>query len=251
MKGWLSILLAAGLLTACSAADESKPVEETTEEVETKELTAEEKMIQDLPEKAEASEWSLLLVNPDQALPADFSVALETVDNEQRIDERIVKAWTDWRDAASQAGHSLFLASAYRDIDRQKNNFNQRIADYMAEGLTENKAREKAKEYLTEPGHSEHHTGLALDIVDEEWIVAGNGLDPAYEEEESQKWLTQTMTDYGFILRYPKGKEAITQIEYEPWHFRYVGVDHAKFMEAHDLTLEEYHDLLKQAEQSD
>lgn len=260
MKKMIALLLGTMLLTACSStSDETQPTSESaddaTEETvtaETKpaELSATEKLIQQLPENASVADWNLILVNPEQALPEDFDVELAEVDNEQRIDSRIVENWENLRTAANQAGHRLFLASAYRDIARQEANFNRRVNGYIEEGLTEEEAREKAKEYLTEPGHSEHHTGLALDIVDEEWIVAGNGLEPEYEGEASQQWLVENMTDYGFVLRYPEGKETITQIEYEPWHFRYVGPEHAAFMVEHDLTLEEYVDLLNQAENS-
>src|SRR5699024_1120015 len=111
-------------------------------------------------------------------------------------------------------------------------------------GMSEEEANKKAKEYLTEPGHSEHHTGLALDIVDEAWIVAGNDLEPEYAEEPSQHWLEETMTNNGFILRYPEGKEEVTGILYEPWHFRYVGVENAKFIVENKLALEEFVELL-------
>ena len=212
-------------------------------------LSREEKLLKELPEGVSYEDWNLILVNPFQALPDDFEVELVEVDNEQSIDNRISESWTSWKEAALQDGHRLFFASGHRDVDRQEINFNRSIQEYMDEGMTEEEAIEKSKEYLTEPGHSEHHTGLALDIVDEEWIVSGQDLDPEYEGEESQKWLVSTMSDYGFILRYPKGKEEITGINYEPWHFRYVGIDNAKFIEKNGLTLEEYVELLIMAEQ--
>lgn len=241
------LLFITPFIMACSTGETEKvAVEEKIEESDPveEELTEEEQLIQELPEGVSQEDWNLILVNPMKALPEDFDIELAEVDNEQRIDGRIVDAWTSWKDAALAEGHRLFFASGYRDVERQRTNFNRSIQQYMDEGMTEAKAIEKSKEYLTEPGHSEHHTGLALDIVDEEWIVSGRGLEPEYENEESQKWLVSTMSDYGFILRYPEGKEDITAIQYEPWHFRYVGVEHAKFMEANDLTLEEYHELL-------
>ena len=248
MKKRLLIFLTLPLLWSCSMGEEpavERNEEKQEEKIEEVELTEEEKMIEKLPDSSTLEDWNLVLVNPDQGLADNFEVNLEEVDNEQRIDERVVESWTEWREAASEAGHALFLASAYRDVERQRNNFNRKVNLYLEDGLSEEEAREKAKEYLTEPGHSEHHTGLALDIVDEEWIVAGNGLDTEYENEASQNWLIDTMADYGFILRYPKGKEAITKIEYEPWHFRYVGEENAAFIVEHDLALEEYIDLLK------
>ncbi len=241
-----AVMLFVTLLTACSF-DESTE-EEVTDPVEETDVI-ENKLVQEIPADANLNDWNLLLVNPEQALPENFDVELVEVDNEQRIDYRISDAWFSWKEAALQEGHRLFFASGYRDVARQEVNFNATVNEHMAEGMTEEEAIEKAKEYLTEPGHSEHHTGLALDIVDEEWIVAGNGLDEEYENEASQNWLISSMTDYGFVLRYPKGKEEITGIQYEPWHFRYVGVDNAKFMEENDLVLEEYVELLMEASQ--
>lgn len=246
------VLLMSFFLASCSTG-ENQDIEmnETVEEsgLVDEELSEEELLISELPEVVSHEDWNLILVNPDQALPADFDIELVEVDNEQKIDSRIVEAWTSWKEAALQAGHRLFFASGHRDVSRQESNFNRTVQEHMAEGMTEEEAIEKAKEYLTEPGHSEHHTGLALDIVDEEWIVSGQGLEPEYDQEASQQWLVSTMADYGFILRYPEGKEEITGINYESWHFRYVGVESAKFMEENDLTLEEYVELLKKAGQ--
>lgn len=236
------------MIVGCSSegsfSDQLNPKIEDASEIGS---SGEEELLPNLPDNVSHEDWNLLLVNPDQALPADFDVELSDVDNEQQIDWRIVDAWENWRAAALEEGHRLFLASAFRSVERQADNYQQTLQEYIEAGLSEIEAVEKTKEYLTEPGHSEHHTGLALDIVDEEWIVAGHGLEPEYAEEKSQKWLISTMSDYGFILRYPEGKERMTGIQYEPWHFRYVGVENAKYIEEHNLTLEEYIILLKEA----
>lgn len=243
------------LLSACSVIDnqssEQEPenideqVEtEPEEEEQSEELSFEEKMLEELPETASLDDWNLILVGPWNELPEEFNPELVEVDNQQRIDARIEEAWNNWYQAALEAGHRLFFASGYRSIELQETNFNQTVQENLNAGMSEEEAIESAKEYLTEPGYSEHHTGLALDIVDEEWIVAGKGLIPEYETQASQQWLVDTMTDYGFILRYPEGKEEITGILYEPWHFRYVGLENAQFMVEHELVLEEYLDLL-------
>lgn len=165
--------------------------------------------------------------------------------NEQQIDSRIIQAWEEWYKAALDAGHQLFFASGHRTVERQSSNFNRTYNNYLSEGYSEEEALLKTKEYLTEPGHSEHHTGLAFDLLDQQWVASGRTLEPDYDSQASQQWLVDTMSDYGFILRYPKGKEEITGIQYESWHFRYVGVEHAHFMELHDLVLEEYIELVK------
>lgn len=223
---------------------ESEITEESTSEEVLEEPTQEELMIEKLPESASTEDWNLILVGPFDALPEGYNPELVEVFNQERVDVRVEDAWNNWYQAGLDAGHRLFFASGYRSIDLQRNNFNREIQMNMDTGMSEEEAITKAKEFLTEPGHSEHHTGLALDIVDEEWIFSGNDLEPEYETQASQHWLASTMDDYGFILRYPEGKEEITGILYEPWHFRYVGVENAKFIVEHELALEEYLELL-------
>jgi len=246
------------LLSACASTENQSedsntngadaPSENVQEESE--ELTEEEQMLNDLPNNAHTDDWNLILVNPWESLPDGYNPELVEAHNQQYIDVRIEEAWNQWYEAALVADHRLFFASGYRSVERQENNFNNQLNDYLNEGLSEAEATERTKEFLTEPGHSEHHTGLALDIVDEEWIAAGNGLEQAYETQASQQWLVDTMTEYGFILRYPEGKEEVTGIQYEPWHFRYVGQDNAEFIEEHQLALEEYIELLNMREES-
>lgn len=240
------------LLSACSVI-EDQPLEQETENVEEQteteaeeqeEVSWEEQMVEKLPETASLDDWNLVLVGPWNELSKDFKPELVEVNNQQEIDARIESAWDAWYQAALEAGHRLFFASGYRSIELQEINFDSTVQQNINAGMSEEEAIEKAKEYLTVPGHSEHHTGLALDIVDEEWIVEGNGLDPEYETQASQQWLVDTMTDFGFILRYPENKEEVTGILYEPWHFRYVGKENAKFIVDHELALEEYIDLL-------
>ena len=245
------------ILSACSTSDSTveesstKSNEEETESVEQETETdpEEQKLLDNLPAEADLEDWNLILVNPWEALPANFEPELVEVDNEQEIDARIEDNWKDLKEAASEAGYNLFLASGYRSVERQESNFNQTIQENMDEGLTEEEATEKAKEYLTEPGYSEHHTGLALDIVGDEWIMEGNGLVPEYDTQDSQEWLMEHMTDYGFILRYPENKEDLTGILYESWHFRYVGKENAEFITENDLALEEYIELLEKQEE--
>lgn len=123
--------------------------------------------------------------------------------------------------------------SGYRDIKYQ-----QEVMDYYIklEGL------EKAKERVAIPGSSEHHTGLAIDIA-----IFDNGkyIDEVTGEELPIKFLHDNCYKYGFILRYPKGKEKITGYRNEPWHFRYVGKDLAEYLYDNNLTLEEYHQRRK------
>lgn len=242
-------------LTACGQVDELLNKDETekidqvvsqpTVDSKTEMLTAQEKLALELPANADLEDWNLILVNPWEALPSEFDPNLVVAMNEQQIDSRIIQAWEEWYKAALDAGHQLFFASGHRTVERQSSNFNRTYNNYLSEGYSEEEALLKTKEYLTEPGHSEHHTGLAFDLLDQQWVASGRTLEPDYDSQASQQWLVDTMSDYGFILRYPKGKEEITGIQYESWHFRYVGEEHARFMELHDLVLEEYIELIK------
>ena len=95
---------------------------------------------------------------------------------------------------------------------------------------------EKAKKWIAEPGTSEHHTGLAMDIIDLDYQI----LDEKQAQTDTQQWLMEHCWEYGFILRYPEEKKEITHIDSESWHYRYVGKEHAKKMHDAGLCLEEY-----------
>lgn len=236
----ISLLLTLSACAAPVADDTSSQTTETTTSMKDEHQL----LLESLPKDSSATDWNLILVNPDKALAEDFEVDLRQVDNGQEVDARIVDAWESLRTDAEAAGYQLFFASGYRSVELQEANFDATYQSYIDQGLSEDEAMARCLEYLTVPGHSEHHTGLALDVVDGPWINAGNGLDEAYAGEASYKWMGQHMADYGFILRYPENKEDITQILFEPWHIRYVGVENAHFMNTHDLSLEEYVALL-------
>lgn len=207
------------------------------------------KVNDELPDVS-SKDWSLTLVGPDNPLEKDISSdQLSYVPNtNMQLDKRAIDSYQEFSKAASQAGYPLVIISAYRSISDQKQVFDGRVAQYMSQGMDEEQAQDKTKETSTEPGHSEHHTGLALDIVDESWQqnYTQTVLEEDFGQEDSAKWLAEHASDYGFILRYPEGKEEITKINYEPWHFRYVGKENAKYMEKHELTLEKYIDQLNE-----
>jgi len=123
-------------------------------------------------------------------------------------------------------------------MDRQIYLFNRKINLYMGQGMSYMDAYKKTAEYVTVPGASEHQIGLALDITSDTYYT----LDEGFEDTAEGKWLAEHSHEYGFILRYPKGKEYVTSIGYEPWHFRYVGVEAATVIKENDLTLEEFWD---------
>jgi D-alanyl-D-alanine carboxypeptidase len=111
-----------------------------------------------------------------------------------------------------------------------------------AEGLSQEEATTKAYETVHPAGCSEHETGLALDLTASDTYT----LDEYVAEDATNQWLMDNCYQYGFILRYPTDKVAYTGIDYEPWHFRYVGVEAATFMHDNNLCLEEFYNLLGQ-----
>lgn len=134
--------------------------------------------------------------------------------------------------AASNDGLNLAAVSGYRSYDRQKNIYEQNIA---VRGEAETNL------YSAPPGASEHQTGLAMDISTPS---IASSLTTEFENTPEGMWLRENAPNYGFILRYPAGKEHITGYAYEPWHFRYVGIPLAMYLKNQGLTLEEYYERL-------
>lgn len=183
----------------------------------------------DLVLEEQSSDWRLLLVNPKNPVPEGYTVNVIAYDD-VRMDERIYDAYKEMQRDAHENGYTLWISSAYRSVEKQWDLLNAEVSRHMREdSLSEEDALKKALQTMTIPGYSEHNTGLALDL---------NGVTTI--EDEEYEWLCQHAADYGFILRYPQGKEEITGIQFEAWHFRYVGKEHAQYMVQHDMCLEEY-----------
>ena len=181
-------------------------------------------------------DWRLMLVNKQNPVPDDFDVKLSGINESLYADERIIDDIYRMVDAAADDGVDLMICSAYRSYERQRNLFNNKINHLMADGMTYLEAYKVGSMNVTVPGTSEHHLGLALDILTGSYTA----MDDGFGETNAGKWLAENAPDYGFILRYPKGKEEITGIVYEPWHFRYVGTKYAKDITKRGVCLEEY-----------
>ena len=197
--------------------------------------------ITELPEKTipENLPWYLTLVNFEHPLDEKFKPSeLSEVDNGYIADKRIADATKKMiADARSKDNVRIIALSAYRDYDYQMELFENKVIRLQQEkGYSVEKARAEAKTVVAYPGTSEHQLGLALDLVDARHVK----LDESQENTAAYKWLYEHCHEYGFIVRYPNGKTDITGIIYEPWHFRYVGVEAAKFIMENNITLEEY-----------
>ena len=135
------------------------------------------------------------------------------------------------------------ICSAYRTIEKSAELYQRKVQQYLNAGYSQAKAESEAAKWVAPPGTSEHHTGLAMDIVSSDYWGQYSDLEHDYEKFDSFKWMYEHCAEYGFILRYPKDKQDITGITYEPWHYRYVGVEVATYIMENGLCLEEYLDL--------
>lgn len=181
--------------------------------------------------------WNLLLVNQKYILPEDYTVqTAEIKGGGQSLDYRVVPHYNKMVAAAEADGISLIPVSGYRTLSRQKNNFNRKIDYYSSLGYSKAEATRLAAKIVLMPGTSEHNAGLAMDFG-----TNGNyTLDENFANTDAFRWLSENAADYGFILRYEDDTQDITMVTYEPWHWRYVGVDVAKEIKAQGVTLEEY-----------
>ena len=206
--------------------------EETARQADTEPITDTETLAFD------SSDWRLTLINKQHPIPDEYDFKLGTFTSGMRCDERVIEDLLLMMQAAKRDGLNLVVRSPYRTSDHQEDNFNGRIKSYMKQGLSYMEAYKVTSRVITVPVCSEHEVGLALDITSDSYIPLLQGFADTKEGE----WLEEHSHEYGFILRYPSGKEYITGIEYEPWHFRYVGREAAAVMKTEDLCLEEFWD---------
>ncbi len=189
-----------------------------------------------VPQEANVNaDISKFLVNGNYILPDDYKPTLaEAVKGSGvYLDYRVAPYYQAMYDAALEDGITLTPVSGYRSYERQKNNFENRIQQHIDEGLDRTEATKKAATVIMLPGSSEHNAGLAMDIC---------SLSESFENTKEFDWLSENAADYGFILRYPKDENSrnITGVVYEPWHYRFVGVETAKDINSNGVTLEEY-----------
>lgn len=186
-------------------------------------------------------DWNLILVNKQHPLSPDFPVKLGVLNGTMECDARIVDDYNAMKTAAAEDGVTIIVASPFRDYERQVYLFDKKVKTYMSRGMNYLEAYRNASQIVNIPGCSEHQTGLALDIISDDYSKLNEG----FAKTDAGKWLAKNCQKYGFILRYPKGKEYVTSIDYEPWHFRYVGVEAATIIMEEGITLEEFIERLE------
>lgn len=180
----------------------------------------------DIPE-----DWRLILVNSNNAIPKDYKIELTQLSNGICVDTRIYPDLQNMFDDARKQGIYPVVSEGYRTHQQQQDIMDEKINAFIDEGYSEKDAKKLAEDWVALPGTSEHELGIALDI---------NADIDFCSDTEVYDWLANNAHNYGFILRYPSGKESITGIDYEPWHYRYVGKENASEIYSKQITLEEF-----------
>ena len=196
----------------------------------------EEQRQKEASEERALDQWRLVLVNPWNSLEEDYEVKRTGVENGQYVDERIAEELNAMLKAAREDGVGIRVISGYRSYKRQMMLYENKVRRLKRQGYTQEEAEAEAATVVAVPGTSEHMTGLAVDLASED----NTALEEEQENTLSYQWLLKHCMEYGFIVRYPEGKEAVTGIIYEPWHFRYVGRTHAEIIMKNGWCLEEY-----------
>ena len=182
-----------------------------------------------------------ILVNFENFLPDDWEVDLVDLRNGEQIDRIAYEPLQKMMDDCRAEGYNPLICSSYRSNEKQTRLFNNKVQQYLDKGYSESQAKIEAGKWVAVPGTSEHQTGFTVDIVS----VENQNLDESQLNNPCQLWLMEHCYDYGFILRYPLDKSDITKINFEPWHYRYVGMEAAQEIKEKGICLEEYAELHK------
>ena len=187
----------------------------------------------------------MVLVNHTSKMPDDYTFDTKECGSATAVNKTLQTAACDaflsMQKAAAADGVTVWMQSGYRSVKYQTSLYERKTKYYLDKGYDNATAREKAAAVVNPPGYSEHNCGLAADLNSPEHT----GLDEGFEKTAAFRWLCEHAGDYGFILRYPKDAEDKTEIIYEPWHWRYVGVENAAKINASGLCFEEYIETLQ------
>lgn len=222
-------LLAAAVLSTPALALSGTGTTSAMQSTQTAVLTAADQAVSQ-------EDWQLLLVNAWHKLPEDYHVELKTLANGLQVDARIYDDLNAMLTDCREAGLEPIVCSAYRTEDTQTRLYRNKVSRLLSAGWSRDTVEQEAARWVAPPGTSEHQTGLALDIVSADYQL----LDEQQAQTPEQQWLMAHCWEYGFVLRYPTDKCAVTGIGYEPWHYRYVGKEAAREMQQKGLCLEEY-----------
>lgn len=196
--------------------------------------------------KAMLADPLMILVNHTNQMPENYTFETTECGSKTAVNKTLqtvaCNAFLELQKAAAAENVTVWMQSGYRSVSYQTNLYEKKTNNYKQQGYDDAKAKEMAAAIVNPPGYSEHNCGLAADLNSPEHT----GLDEGFENTAAFRWLCQHAGEYGFILRYPKGAEEKTEITYEPWHWRYVGVENAAKINASGLCFEDYIAALQQ-----
>ncbi len=178
-----------------------------------------------------------MLINYENPIPVSYCPTLSEISDNYFLEQHACEAMKKLLECALKDGVRICIFSAYRSTHYQQKLFDDEVKIYTEQGYTDNEAFEFASRAVALPYTSEHNSGLAVDLSSPELF---GETTTAFDKTRQFEWLIKNSWKFGYILRYPKGKEYITGIMYEPWHFRFVGICHAEIITKNNLTLEEY-----------
>jgi D-alanyl-D-alanine carboxypeptidase len=185
--------------------------------------------------------WALFIVNGDNPLCEDYLPELAVVTENFYLDIRCAFYAAEMLEAAESDGIELRVVSAFRTWETQNRNFYNYVERLMRENdYSMEQAIAVTSTQIARPGESEHNAGVAIDIISKDWFIYNNDYTRDFDKTPEFRWLYENSWRFGFILRYPDGKEDITGFIYEPWHYRFVGQEAAELIFETGLTLEEY-----------
>lgn len=215
---------------------QTEPADENGEQPQTEPVTAEpttakrKAMLVDIND---AENWVLAMIGVNYPLPDKYSPNLsEAVDGSSvKLDSRVATHYREMYNAAKQAGCILTPYSGYHTYSLQESTYTRKLNYYISQGYTEEQAAAETQKKTLPAGCSEHNAGLCMDIV---------SASSDFVNTKEFQWLCDNAMNYGFVLRYPENKQEITGVNYQPWHWRFVGVEAAKEMAQNNQCLEEY-----------
>ena len=232
---FLLVIIVSAVLIACFAINnQSKTKDNAWQAPKTAEYYSENlgnSFNSNIDNSNDERDWCLVLVNKWNTISVDNKIETTELSNGERIDTRVHPYLQKMFDAARKSGVYPIVASGYRTAEQQQKIYDDKVEEYKAEGLSTLEAEKETEYWVAIPGTSEHQLGLAVDI---------NADGIRSKGSEVYEWLQKNAHLYGFINRYPADKVDITGVAYEPWHYRYVGVEAATEIYNQGICLEEY-----------
>lgn len=222
--------------TETTADTETTTQPEVTTATVTKPLVVEEDIPGNTAYPSDDASWKLICLNKNRYIGSSVEKSINlsyVAGSGELMDSRAARAYEQMYDAAAAEGIYLTPCSGYRSYSTQKRLYYEFYYEYINQGYSSEEAHALTSKRRNPPGSSEHNIGICMDI-----ICASSSAN--FQNTQAYAWLDANAHNYGFILRYPADKVAVTGVKYEPWHWRYVGVENAAAIKNSGLCLEEY-----------